>query len=386
MARKAIYILIGLLAVAVLVSLTPSPAVCSWDFQHCIWGPAWLLVSGQPPYQFDAPYGPYLAVWWPQIIGALFWMGWLPCWPAAKLWLLVEICGLALSVWLLNCRKKPAPWQLGVILLAVFFFAPVYYHIELGQFSLLFLAMMVMVVFLPGDGFPPRRLPWWLPLLLALGAAKPQLTVLVYPGVLAATLRRQGWYGVGRLALASAGWLAVCLVPLFIFYPGWVTGFLNVTNYNLNLQWNLPTLYLRLALTLGRTGQLIWLALFLSALALVLWLWLKKGARAGLIWSLGLTPMVTPYASSWDFTLLLPAFIWLLLKMRSRRARFALGCGMLLVDLGMVASRWGKSELPDASQWWIPPALLATYLLAMLVERREASRAGAAAAESVQTG
>lgn len=374
MVRKIFIFLLAFLVIAVLISFTPSPGECSWDFQHSIWGPGWLLVQGQPPYQLTPPYGPYIAPWWPQIIGVTFWMGWLPCWTAAKTWLLVELIGLGFSVWLLNGRKIPSPLQLGVILLAVFLFPPIYTHFHLGQFSLLFIAIMTLVFFYHEEDYPYSRQPWWVPLLLVLGASKPQLTILIYPGLLAATYRKQKWKGVIRLGAISAGWLVLCLAPIFVFYPGWINGFVESTLYNLRVSWALPTLYFQLTYQLGNTGRYLWFVLCLAAIAGSVWLWLRKGARVGLLWSMAMTPLATAYTSSWDFTLLLPLFIWLFLKLRSGWARIALLAGMLAVDVLQIAARLGKAEVADTSQWWIPPALLASFLAATLIERWAASR------------
>lgn len=374
MAHKSTYILLGILVIIGLVFFTPSKGICSWDFQHSIWGPAELLVYGQPPYQLNPPYGPYIAPWWPQIIGVNFWMGWLPCWTAAKLWLAIELAGLGFSIWLLNYRKKPTPRQLGLMLLVVFLFPPVYTHIHLGQFSLLFITLMVMTAFTGRERFPSAKQLSWVSLLAVLGAAKPQLTVLIYPGIIAATWKRQGMSGLARLLGASLGWLAICLIPLFAFYPGWISGFMEVTRYNLNAGWNLPTPFIQLYLHLGITGLFIWLLFFFSSLALSIYLWVKKGERVGLIWTMALTPLVTTYCSSWDFTLLLPLFFWQFLNYQSGLSRGILISGMFLVDIWQVVPRLGKNDIPDSSQWWIPPALITVFVLSMLVERWKESQ------------
>lgn len=374
MAHHQRYLLFGFLVIFGVLLLIPTTDVCSWDFQHSVWGPASLLVRGEPPYQFNTPYGHYVAPWWPPVIGANFWMGWLPCQTAAKIWLAFELTGVGLTLWLLDARRKPAPRWVGLALLVFFLFPPLYFHLLLGQFSLLFTALMVALVFSPGHEFPPPGMPWTAAMLIVLGASKPQLAVLIYPGILAVTLQKGAWRGVARLGGAVLAALALYLTPLFIFYPGWVSGFLKVTRYNLGVAWDLPTPFVRLTLQFGPPGVWIWLPLFLGCLGLSMALWIKKGARLGMLWSMALTPLATPYGSSWDFILLLPLFFWQLLNFRSRGARFGLVAGMLAAEILQIIPRLGNKDVTDGSQWWVPPVTLAVFGLAALIERRDAHR------------
>ena len=217
-----------------------------------------------------------------------------------------------------------------------------------------------------------------MPLLIVLGAAKPQLTILIYPGIIASTYQHQGWRGLARLLGASLAMLSICLLPLFVFHPGWVSGFLEVVRYVLNIQWDLPTPFVQLTLHLGKTGLRIWFLLFIASLALSLYLWLQKGAKTGMLWSMALTPLVTTYCSSWDFTLLLPLFFWLFLNFRSIWSRAGLIVGMLLVDILQIIPRLGKNDVPDGLQWWIPPTLLFIYILSLMIERWSLPRRPAA--------
>ena len=368
MNRTKITLLIVGLAILGAILILPAASECSWDFMHSVWGPADLLVAGQPPYQLHPYYGPFVAPWWPQIIGFNFWMGWLPCQLSARLWLAVELIGFAAAAWLLNDRRKPLPWQVGVMALFFFLFPPLFMHIQLGQFSLLFAAMMVWLVFSPADGFPPARMPWHLALLVVLGAAKPQLCVLIYPALLALTIRQHGWRGALRLAGMCLAVLALCLVPLFLFYPAWVSGFLDVTHYNLAAGFNLPTPFIQLFIRFGTAGIFYWLPIFLACLGISLYLWLKKGAQVGMLWSMALTPIATLYASSWDFVLLLPLFFWMLLHFRRAGSRAALILGTLLAYVLQILPRLGNTDLHDGSQWWVPPVMVAVYALVWMLE------------------
>ena len=251
-----------------LIWLTPSPVICAWDFHNSLWGPANLVLQGQAPYSLEPPYGPYLAVWMPQTIGAFLYLGLLPCWLASKLWYGLAFAAMLAMIWYTGGCKLPKPALFGLCFLLIFLYPPIYVHFIIGQYSLLFVLLMLLVV------FEPRARPW-IPLLLAVGLAKPQLGVLIYPGLLASEIRRAGVRSAARLVLSTGGVLALLTLPLFIGYPGWVSQFITVEAANMAKQWALPTLFVNLGLWLGRPGQAIWAALFLAGLAVTLRLWLS---------------------------------------------------------------------------------------------------------------
>jgi hypothetical protein len=364
---KITLLAVGLALLGAFVFLAPSPVVCSWDFRGSLWGPSYMLLHGLTPYSWNTPYGPYPGIWMPQTIGAFFVIGFLPCWLAAKFWFLSEIFGLLLIIWLASGKKMPSQTLFAISLLLIFFFVPLYIHLGIGQISIFITVMVMLVVFLPKEGYPPDHLAWWMPLLLALGLAKPQLGILVYPGLLAGMLRYKGLRGGIRLVLSIAAWIIVLIVPLFLLDSGWVKGFLNITLGNTSVTWDLPVPMVQLRAALGAPGVLLWALIFLACLSFTLWLWLKRDARLALVWSLALTPIATIYCSSWDFMLMIPLLIWTLLRLQTIPARIVLVGGALLVDILQVAQRW-KTSLPDGRNWWIPPFLLAVIALAIGIE------------------
>jgi hypothetical protein len=227
--------------------------------------------------------------------------------------------------------------------------------------------MMIWLVFSPSI-FPPKRIPWYMALLIVLGAAKPQLTVLIYPGILALTWKHHGWKGALHLVGMCLGLLILCLMPLFIFSPGWFSGFLDVIRYNMAAGFNLPTPFVQLFIRFGIAGILYWLPVFFGCLAISFYLWLKKSVQMSLLWSMALTPIVTPYVSSWDFVLLLPLFFWQLLNYRSTWSRSVLIFGMLFAYVLQILPRLGNTDLHDGSQWWVPLVTVAVYWIGSLVE------------------
>ena len=324
-----------------------------------------MVLQGLTPYTFHPPYlPPYWqvpAVWMPQSIGAFVWLGLLPCSFASKIWFGIEISGLLVVVWMLAGRILPSRGLFAASLLLIFLFPPLYIHFLLGQYSILFLTLVLLVVYVPGV--------WRIaPLLLAVALAKPQLGILVYPGILIWVWRTRGTGGLFRLATFTVLSVVVLTLPLFFGFPAWPSDFLYVTTSNLGKPWELPTLYVLLTVALGRTGFIIWLSVFLMVACLCIWLWLKRDAKIAVLISLALTPVVTTYASSWDFTLLLPALIGLLLRVKTTFARVMLVGGVFLVDIIIIMTRW-RNEISDGSQWWIPLALLMIMGLSLVSER-----------------
>lgn len=319
-----------------------------------------MLVQHQSPYTYDAPYGPYPSVWMPTAIGMFFLVGFISCDMASKLWLTVEIVGFLWMMWAIADYKMPSRRAFFTCLLVFFLFPPLWTHAVLGQFSMMFAISMVIIVYVP----QARR---FTPFLLILGLAKPQLVILVYPGLMLSIWRREGFCQVLRLLALAAATVLLSLIPLTLSYPNWVENFVLISIKNLAGGWNLPSLFVQLPAHLGKIGYVIWAIVLILAMAVSTWLWIKKDPKIALIISLALTPMVTLYSWSWDLTLLLPAFFWLTIKLKSALARGTLFLGMASVIAIQIAARWGR-DIDDSMQWWISPALIFVYLLSLAVE------------------
>lgn len=360
MNRKILFFVFPVVAFILLLYLTREVPYCGWDFHNSLWGPVNMLVHHSTPYTYDTPYGPYPGVWMPPSLGFFFFMGYFPCDPVQKLWLLAEIAGMIWAIWMIADYKFPRPWILAVCLIGFFLFPPLWFHIMLGQFPMLFVTMMMMVVYLP----QVKRLT---PLLLVLGLTKPQLAILVYPGLVISAWRKEGFRQAAWLVLSTGILAALCTIPLFLYFPGWLEDFLFITFKNFGVPWDLPTLFVQLPARLGTAGYLIWAMAFFAAIIISLWLWSQKDVKTALIFSLAMTPMVTPYASSWDFLLLIPAFFFLTIKLKTKAARAVLLLGMVSVFIAQIAARWNH-PVNDGSQWWIPPTLILVYLLSLAVE------------------
>lgn len=151
-------------------------------------------------------------------------------------------------------------------------------------------------------------------LAVAAAAAKPQLGLLVVPGLLWASWRL---YDSGRffrfilyLGLAALG----LTLPLFAGNARWLAGFAQAISSN--PAWLQPSLFTLLPRAWGAAGWAVWIVLFLLLFALNFRFWQVQPPETAVFWSLALTPLITPYVWSWDFVTLLPLFLWLLFRIK----------------------------------------------------------------------
>ncbi len=374
--KKILLTLIIASIIIAFATLTPVPDTsCSWDFQISFWGPAHLLVHGGHPYTEVTPYdGDFSGRWLPQLIGAFFMIGWLPCWVAAKFWFVTELAGILFIIWLVGGRKLPSLKAFSLSLLLIALFPPLYVHLQSGQIAIFIAVLLLVIIFLPKYDYPQYPFSWWIPLFLALALAKPFLGVLVYPGLLAKMYQHHGKTGAIRLILATAGWIIALMVPLTMIDPQWLDGFIYIVIKNWGVPWNFPIPYVQLKNTLGTLGIILWALIFSISLAGVLWLWLKKNSKTALVWTLALTPIATPYCSSWDFVLMLPLLVWLVLYTKSVLAKLVLIVGYLLISYFQIHMRLVNTEISDGANWWVPISLFTIFCFTFWLDHRHSNR------------
>lgn len=288
--------LIGLLA-----WLNKHPIV-GWDFRHNLWAPASLLVNGQSPYNVKALLDTGLAMWMPMAIGALFPLGWLSVKHAGSIWFLCNLLALIFIIRLATRAKKIPLFLLFIVALAVALFPSTIRHLRLGQITLIIcLSYLVAVVLLDKSRILLASL------LIAFSLAKPQLSILVLPGILISYQREKGT----RATIVFIALIIVCSVilttPLFLGFPSWITDF--VASVRQNPEYLQPSLFSLLPYWIGNVGYVIWGLMALVVVGLNIWLWLNKRRQDAIYWSLAMTPLVTPYLWSWDFVMVLPLLI-----------------------------------------------------------------------------
>ncbi len=353
-------IVLPLLAAA--VWFVQSAEFTSWDFRNNLWGPAHLLVQGMSPYAIEQIFDGSNSVWMPVAVGAGFALGWLEIHTATNLWLLLNVLLVLTLVGLSIQRAQPGTLWVSVALLAALLFPPTISHLILGQFSLLTAVLLLLAV---------RRLeslPRWpvlAGLLLALSLTKPQLVLLPGLGIIWWMWRRAGGHGLLRLALMVGVWVLVLLLPLWLGYSDWLQGFRAALERNQS--WAHPTLFLRLT-TAGTVGWLLWGLLAALALAVNIWLWERLPARRAVGWSLALNLLVTPYAWSWDFVLLLPLWVQVMFALERRDVRALLLAAYALCWAGIVYVRL-TTDNDDVRYWWVPPVMLALLTAAHIASR-----------------
>jgi hypothetical protein len=191
--------------------------------------------------------------------------------------------------------------------------------------------------------------------MLAVALSKPQLGILVLPGLLIAHQREYGlrktcFFGMG-LGLS----ILLLMLPLFLVYPGWIDDFLIAQSEN--PVWLHPSLFRLLPMWLGEIGRVLWVIMAIGITGLNFWLWWKRPANEVVQWSLALTPLVTPYIWSWDFVMSLPLLISTIFNFKSYAAQ-----GLLLI--GYVVS-WGlmfqidlSDNIDNYQYWWVPWVLI----------------------------
>ncbi len=337
------------------------------DLHNNLWGPARLLVHGQSPYDTrvlqqpaDIPWLP--PVWLPMAIGLFFPLGWLTVYQASQLWLIGSISILIVTIWLVGGGPRPPIVPFALSGLAAFMFPPTLSHLGLGQFTVLStLALLLSARFVTR----PRYL--LAGFLVAVALAKPQLGALVVPGLFVAYGRLYRLGGVLSFVGALVLWIVLLIVPLWIAHPAWFSDF--VTALRQNQEWAQPSLFTLLRLQWGTAGWLLWGLLAAGLFGANAWLWLKYPPENAVIWSLALTPLVTPYIWSWDFAILVPLMTYAFFHLEFKPARLLFGLGYVSCWCLMVWVRF-NTDNSDHRFWWIPWLIVAGACAAYLIDAR----------------
>ena len=315
------------------------------DFYNELWGPAHLLMRGNSPYD-TASLDPELpAVWLPMAIGVFAPLGLLKEQVALKIWLSINIIELAAIVWLIT-RHSMSALLMPIMGLFAYFFPPTINHFALGQFSITSVFCLMISVY-----FLEKHFDWVAGIFLALGLAKPQLGLLAIFG-LGIFFINHG--GLQRALLFGARVLIATLVmslPLFIAYPEWIPDWIASFQSN-NYEWLHPSLFSVFERTLGIWGYAIWGVLTIALCVLCYQIWTRMPPRTAMLWSLGLTTIITPYIWSWDFVLLLPIWFHTFTQVNWKRKIFL--SLTYLVGWAGIASIQLSANNNNYGFWWVP--------------------------------
>ncbi len=360
-ARKVLNIIIMLLVAMICVVFVYHGSRVTWDFRNNLWSPAHLLVQGKSPYLISdlSPRGN--AVWFPMVIGAFFPLGWLRLEQASMLWLIINLVAIVPIIIISSQTKQPGWWPFILGLLAFVLYPRTIAHLRLGQFTII-----ATLLFLLSVQFMLKDKLFLAAILVAVAISKPQLGVLVVPGLIVASWRMYGVQGIKFIFYLGLGVLLLTL-PLFVGYKDWVIDFIGMLKRN--PVWLHPSLFSLLREMWGGAGIGAWSILFLGAFALNLRIWQTQPPLVAVYWGLALTPLVSPYIWSWDFVMILPFFVWTMAQIRHYGALLTLLVGYLSVWILMFRVIL-TTDGGDHHFWWASWVMFILIAIVWIMEKR----------------
>lgn len=207
--------------------------------------------------------------------------------------------------------------------------------------------------------FADNRRDWLAASFLALALSKPQLGIIAVFGLSVFYFHRNGFYGVFRFGLQTFLMALLMSLPLFISYHAWIPDWFK--SMQANYTWLHPSLFSILRQSMGVWGTFIWVAMMLVAFGVSYYLWMKFPTCVALIWSLGITTIVTPYVWSWDFVLLLPVWMYTFMQANwKRRALVLIFYAVAWYGMALVQAQVGSH---NQYFWWVPLWVMGTLAL-----------------------
>ena len=323
------------------------------DFYNELWGPAYLLVRGQSPYD-TASLNPNLpAAWLPMAVGFFFPLGWLSEGLALQVWYIFNLLEICLIVYLAQGKNRNLYNTIALALIC-FFFPLTLNHINIGQLSITVALGWILAVY-----FFEKDRHWMSALCIALALSKPHLGFLAILGL------SYHDYQNGGLRTMYSSWariFAMCLIlciPLFVAYPNWIPD--AIISMGENPPWSYPSLYILFERFFGVWGYVIWGFTTLIVIGANFWLWKKLPMKNAVYWSLALAPLATPYVGSWDFVVLFPLLILTYVNVNWKRKVF-LWAAYCIAWFGMA-----RVQMLEVSHnhyfWWVPLWFIGTVIL-----------------------
>ncbi|MDQ2692109.1 MAG: DUF2029 domain-containing protein [Chloroflexota bacterium] len=367
--QRSFKILIFAIPILILLALfvAHSTAFTCWDFRNNLWGPAYLLTQNQSPYRVDQLFELGRAVWMPMVIGVFFPLGFLPLQQASNLWFVFNLIWFLLIIWISSGSLRPRPVLFSVALLLSLIFPPSVTHFWSGQVSIL-ITLALLAVVLWSDKISIGLLA----ILITISLSKPQLAVLVLPGFIMDTMKKDGAQKSVHLLLYLMGCTLFFMVPLFVAYTDWFPDF--IWSLQQNPSWAQPSTLHFLRTVIPNGGEAIWILLAILLFVLNMRLWATLPKQDAIYWSLALTPLMTPYIWTWDFVMLLPLFISFLFKAKTKISLGVLLGGYLLT-WGLIMSLKNQGEVNESLFWWVPWMWIMFIIGAIWLENRFGVRA-----------
>jgi len=324
------------------------------DFYNELWGPAYLLVHGQSPYDTASLNPEFVAAWFPMAIGSFFPLGLFSEDASKQIWLIANIIQLCAIIYFAQGDQYRTGFSTQFLAILCFVFPPVLNHFSLGQISITVTLCLILAT-----RALPRERHWLAAFLTALAFSKPHLALLGGIGM------SSYYYQRGKTNAMFLYWgrvLAAALtlsLPLFVAYPGWIPD--AITSMMNNQFWPYPSLFVVFTRHFGSLGYIFWGVTSSITIWVIIRMWKIHSSDYSMYWSLALAPILSPYVGSWDFVVLLPLLTAIFAKTNS------FGRGFLI--LSYVAAWYGMALVQiqensiNYSFWWVPLWFIATILV-----------------------
>lgn len=361
-------VIVGLVALIVLsaaVWFIITQSFTSWDFRNNLWGPTYLLLTGRSPYIISQLFTGSNSVWLPTSIGAYLPLGLLPEAQATNLWAVMNVLLYGVIIWLSTQQKKPALIWLTLAGVGMYIFPSFVSLVQLGQFGVLATFLIMMAA-----RQSKVNRPLLAGLLVALATAKPQLVVLPALGLLM-VFWNHGRGSAARFVVMTALWCALMTLPLWLFYSDWIPGFRAALDSN--PKWHQPSAFVLLPYHLGGLGAIFYGVLALGIFAVNWRIWQILPPTHAVAWSLALNLLITPYAWSWDFVLLVPLLVQTLFALKNWLLKMTFIAGYGLCLYLMITLRF-SSDNNDWLFWWVPWLLMAGVVAMTTLNRPRSTK------------
>jgi hypothetical protein len=160
---------------------------------------------------------------------------------------------------------------------------------------------------------------------------------------------------------------------VILIQPDWYRDFatnLLIKNHN----WAHPSIHTLLFSPLGLAGKIFEGGYIMLGMGVVFYGVTRFGTKEGLLWSLAMTPIISPYIWSWDFVLFYPLMIYSVFQQKNRLKSALLFCGYFVVQVGYTALKF-TGQVEDSLNWWVPWSLLGiTFVICFWQVRNSLSR------------
>ena len=283
------------------------------DFNHYFYLAGSKVACGSSPYDFVSPWGDRFMYppWFALLMVPL---SLLPMDLAANCWLAINLGALAGIVVL---AKRLAGLRIGlrhaiILLLALALWRPTALHLAYGQHSLLPTAAALGAVL----ALHLRR-PWLAGCLLVMATSKPQLAILLVPGLCLWEWRQ---HRACHVFAAFAITVSALLLTFQLIAPTWISdlmkAFPEASGTPISTRWFLNTYF-----GSNPVVETVSFAVLVLGSLAIMWAWLRP--RASLVETAGLTLTVTllftPHAQLHDYVILVfPLFQLIAMAINTR--------------------------------------------------------------------